>query len=56
MLIQQNYLTSYQSVRKPLPDRLSEIIENLKDTHLFKYRRLKISPTTATKVRGTLIR
>jgi len=45
------HLTSYQNVRKPLQS-LSQIIENLKNPSFAK--QYKISPTTATKVRGQL--
>ena len=45
------HLTSYQNVRKPLQS-LSQIIENLKNPSFAK--QFKISPTTATKVRGQL--
>ena len=45
------HLTSYQNVRKPLQS-LSQIIENLKNPPFAK--QFKISPTTATKVRGQL--
>ena len=45
------HLTSYQNVRKPLQS-LSQIIENLKNPSFAK--QFKISPTTATKIRGQL--
>ena len=49
--INSEHLTSYQNVRKPLM-ALSQIIESLKNPSFAKD--FKISPTTATKIRGQL--
>jgi len=49
--INSEHLTSYQNVRKPLM-ALSQIIQNLKNPSFAKD--FKISPTTATKIRGQL--
>ena len=49
--INPEHLTSYQNVRKPLM-ALSQIIQNLKNPSFAKD--FKISPTTATKIRGQL--